>query len=69
MKLLYLIKKLICLFIAITIIFQGCTVYKKASVTSEEARLANVKTMVVKKEKLENKYNRIIEIEGKIMEN
>lgn len=65
MKLQYLKENLICYVLAIMFVFQGCTVYKKAPVTLEEAKLSNSKTLVVTNENLKTKYIRIIEIDGK----
>jgi len=56
--------KSIALILSLLIMFQGCTVYKSASVTLEEAVMAETKVKVIKKNGEKVKFKRIIFEDG-----
>jgi len=72
--------KVVAIFFATLILFQGCTVYKTASVTLDEAAKINNKVRVEKKDGKKVKYSQIVvlddgqyygkeKVKGKIMYN
>ena len=56
--------KVVALFFSALILLQGCTVYKSANVTLEEAVMAETKVKVIKKNGEEVKFKRIIFEDG-----
>ena len=64
MKLKNLKTKTVCFLLIIALIFQSCGVYKKTSVTLDEAVNADRKVLVVKKDNTKLKFIRIEQIDG-----
>lgn len=64
MKLIYFKKKIVCILLVIIFTLQSCTVYKKTPVTLEEAKNANLKTLVIDINNTKHKYKRITLIDG-----
>jgi len=59
--------KVVALFFATLILFQGCTVYKSASVTLEEASKSNTKVRVKTFDNQTLKFDRIVVVNNKII--
>lgn len=64
MKLKKIKTKTVCFLLVITLIFQSCGVYKKTSVTLDEAVTADRKVLVIKTDNAKLKFIRIEQIDG-----
>jgi hypothetical protein len=64
MRLTNIKNKTICLLLVIALIIQSCSVYKKTTVTLNEAATADRKVLVVKTDNTKLKFTRIEQIDG-----
>ncbi|WPR72585.1 hypothetical protein SLW70_05460 [Flavobacterium sp. NG2] len=57
-------KRTICHLLAILFTLQSCSIYKKTSITLDEAERTNLKTLVVTSDNKKNEYFQIVKIDS-----